>query len=53
MESGELETNDDEYAYDYLMMPRTIKEIADTITKIREQTVGYERHYHPILTMNN
>ena len=51
--AGELETNDDEYAYDYLMMPRTIKEIADTITKIREQTVGYERYYHPFLTMNN
>jgi hypothetical protein len=50
---GELETNDHEYAYDYLMMPRTIKKIADTITIIREQTVGYEKHHHPILTMNN
>jgi DNA-binding MarR family transcriptional regulator len=51
--SGELETNDDEYAYNYLMMPRTIKEIADTITMVRKQTVGYEKHHHPILTMNN
>jgi hypothetical protein len=27
-ENGELETNDTDYAYDYLMMPRTVKELA-------------------------
>jgi hypothetical protein len=41
------------YAYNYLMMPRTIKEIADTITRVRKQTAGYERYSHPFLTMNN
>jgi hypothetical protein len=51
--SGELETNDYEYAYDYLMMPKTIKEISDTITTVRKQTAGYERYSHPFLTMNN
>jgi DNA-binding MarR family transcriptional regulator len=51
--AGELETNDDEYAYDYLMMPKYVREIADTITIVRKQTIEYERHYHPILTRNN
>ena len=51
--AGELETNDYEYAYDYLMIPKTIKEISDTITTVRKQTAGYERYSHPFLTMNN
>lgn len=50
---GEIETNDYGYAYDYLLMPKTVREIAVTIATIRKQTSGYERHYHPQLTVNN
>ena len=51
--AGELETNDDEYGYDYLMMPKTVKEIANMSMTIIKQTTGYERCYHPLLTVNN
>jgi hypothetical protein len=51
--AGELETNDDEYGYDYLMMPKTVKEIANMTMTIIKQTTGYERCYHPLLTVNN
>jgi hypothetical protein len=51
--TGELETNDDDYSFDYLMMPKTVREIADTINAIRKQATEYERHYHPHLTINN
>ena len=51
--AGELETNEYDYSYDYLMMPKTVREIADTIIAIRKQTTEYERHYHPRLTINN
>ena len=50
---GELETNYYEYAYDYLLMPKTVREIAYEITAIKKQNSGYERHYHPHLTINN
>jgi len=34
--AGELETNDTEYAYDYLLMPKTVREIANmTMTTIQ------------------
>jgi predicted transcriptional regulator len=49
---GELETNDPGYAYDYLMMPKYVREILGMITIIKNQTLGYERHYH-FLTTNN
>jgi hypothetical protein len=51
--AGELETNDDEYGYDYLMMPKTVREIADMTMAIIKQILGYERCYHPFLTVNN
>jgi hypothetical protein len=52
-EAGELETNDDKYGYDYLMMPKTVKEIANMTMTIIKQTTGYGRCYHPLLTVNN
>lgn len=52
-EQGEFETDEPDYAYLYLMMPRTIQEIANmTATTIR-QVIGYERCYLPSLTGNN
>ena len=51
--AGELETNDSEYGYDYLMMPKTVKEIANMTMTIIKQTIGYERCYHPLFTVNN
>jgi hypothetical protein len=51
--AGELETNDSEYGYDYLMMPKTVKEIANMSMTIIKQTTGYERCYHPLFTVNN
>ena len=50
---GEIETNYYEYAYDYLLMPKNVREIAYEITAIKKQNSGYERHYHPHLTINN
>jgi hypothetical protein len=40
--AGELETNNDEYAYDYLMMPKTVREIANMTVVIIKHTTGYE-----------
>jgi hypothetical protein len=40
--AGELETYDNEYGYDYLMMPKTVREIADMTMGIIKQTTGYE-----------
>jgi len=51
--AGELETNDDEYGYDYLMMPKTVREIANMTITIIKHTTGYERCYHPLFTANN
>ena len=51
--SGELETNDIDYAYKYLMMPEIVMEIQNRVNRIARQTAGYERHYHPIITDNN
>jgi hypothetical protein len=53
-ENGELETNDADYSYDYLMMPRTVKEIAAvSIKALKYIDAEYERHYHPFITRNN
>jgi DNA-binding MarR family transcriptional regulator len=49
----ELETNDGEYAYDYLMMPKTVMEIANMTVAVIKQVTGYERCYHPSFTFNN
>jgi hypothetical protein len=51
--SGELETNDIDYAYKYLMMPEIVMEIQKAINRIARQTAGYERQYHPITNDNN
>ena len=51
--SGEFETNDINYAYNYLMMPEIVMDIQKAVNRIAKQTAGYERHYHPIMTDNN
>jgi DNA-binding MarR family transcriptional regulator len=51
--AGELETDNDEYGYDYLMMPKTVREIANMTMTIIKQITGYERCYHPLFTVNN
>ena len=50
--AGELETNDPDYAYLYLMMPKTVDEIADALRRINKY-IGYELFYHPLKTVNN
>jgi hypothetical protein len=52
---GELETNDLDYAYLYLMLPKTIDKIANGIDLILEHSniARYERSYRPSLTLNN
>jgi hypothetical protein len=51
--SGELETNDVNYAYQYLMMPEIVMEIQKAVNRIGRQSAGYERSFHPIMTDNN
>jgi DNA-binding MarR family transcriptional regulator len=51
--NGELETNDINYAYKYLMMPEIVMEIQKAVNKMARQTARYERHYHPITSDNN
>lgn len=51
--SGELETNDINYAYKYLMMPEVVMDIRKAVNRIARHTAGFERHYHPIMTDNN
>jgi hypothetical protein len=50
---GEFETDNIDYAYQYLTMPRTIEEIANMTLTTSRQIIGYERYYHPGLTVNN
>ena len=50
--AGELETNNPDYAYLYLMMPKTVDEIADALRQINKY-IGYELFYHPLKTVNN
>jgi DNA-binding MarR family transcriptional regulator len=52
--SGEFETDDPDYVYLYLMMPKTVDDIANKSEKIlSHMSGGYERCYHPFLTINN
>lgn len=54
--SGELETDDQSYAYLYLMIPKTIEKIANTsylVLKYSSAAVRYEQYRHPFLTINN
>jgi hypothetical protein len=50
---GEFETDGPDYAYLYLMMPRTIEEIANMTARTSKQVIGYGQCYHPLLTVNN
>jgi hypothetical protein len=53
---GELETDDLSYAYLYLMMPKTIDKIANSVDLILKHSgalIRCEHSYHPFLTLNN
>ena len=51
--TGEVETDDPDYAFLYLTMPRTVREIANMTAAAAKQIIGYERYYLPSLTINN
>jgi hypothetical protein len=51
--SGELETNDPDYAYKYLTMPENIFDIYNAIRRIENKVSGYKRCYDPVITENN
>jgi hypothetical protein len=50
---GELETNDPDYAFKYLVMPEYVFEINKDVRMIKELLFGHKKHYDPILTENN
>jgi predicted transcriptional regulator len=50
---GELETNDPEYAFKYLVMPENIFETHKVVQMIKKLLSGYKIHYDPVLTHNN
>ena len=50
---GELETNDPDYAYKYLIMPECIFDIYNAIRRIENKVSGYKRCYDPVITENN
>ena len=47
--AGELETDDPDYAYLYLMMPKTVDEIASALRRMNNNLVGHE----PMYAVNN
>jgi hypothetical protein len=51
--SGELETNDPDYAYKYLTMPENVFDIFNTIKIMASKISGYKRCYDAIFTDNN
>lgn len=51
--TGELETNDINYAYYYLMMPENIMHINQTVINLTRKSSGYAICNHPTLTDNN
>jgi hypothetical protein len=51
--SGELETNDPDSAYKYLIMPENVFDISNTIKIIASKISGYKRCYDAIFTDNN
>jgi hypothetical protein len=51
--SGELETNDPDYAYKYLTMPENIFDIHNALRRIENKEFGYKRCYDPVITENN
>jgi hypothetical protein len=50
---GELETNDPEYAFKYLVMPENVFETHKDVRTVKEMISGYRMHYDPVLTRNN
>ena len=50
---GELETNDPEYTFKYLIMPENVFETHEDVRMIKEMMLGYRIHYDPVLTRNN
>ena len=51
--TGELETNDPNYAYNYLRMPYTIMDISEAVTSIRKMLLGFSTCWNPYVTYNN
>ena len=50
---GELETNDLDYAFKYLVMPEYVFEIHKDASIIRELLSGHKKCYDPVITDNN
>jgi len=50
---GELETNDVNYAYKYLKMPKNINYIYDILVRLTRESSGCRQHYDPYVTDNN
>jgi hypothetical protein len=50
---GELEINDVNYAYKYLMMPENVMHIHQAVINMTRKSSGYAICYHPTLTDNN
>jgi DNA-binding MarR family transcriptional regulator len=51
--TGELETNDPEYAYRYLNMPNYIMDIHEAVASLHSLALGYYTCWHPGWTYNN
>lgn len=50
---GELETNDPDYVYKYLMMPENVMNIHQSLTRLASKSSGFASCYDPVLTDNN
>jgi hypothetical protein len=50
---GELETNDPEYTFKYLIMPENVFETHEDVRMIKEMISGHRIYYDPVLTRNN
>jgi hypothetical protein len=44
--TGELETNDVNYAYKYLKMPENVSDIYDIIIRLARKLSGHIQHYY-------
>jgi|SRR5215217_2283539 DNA-binding MarR family transcriptional regulator len=51
--TGELETNNFNYAYKYLKMPEYVSGIYDILVRLSRKLRGYRQHYDPCVTDNN
>jgi hypothetical protein len=50
---GELETNDVNYTYKYLIMSENVSDIHNIIIRLAKKSSGYRQHYDPYVTDNN